>query len=94
MSYRKNSENANIWNQWYKVNRKILIEIGVPEIIFENESRWYNFLEHGYDNETKWEYNFLSKQKVMELCSFLESIYLNGEFNSFIFELRIYIKNY
>ena len=81
-----------MWKDWKKSNRAFLIEIGVPEAVFEEEMRWYHFLEHGYDPGTEWEYDALSKENLGRLCSFLESIYTRGEFSSFIMELRSHIQ--
>jgi len=91
MPYRKNKKSNSAWVTWQKANRQTLIDLGVPEIIVESESRWWYFLEHGDDPETEWNVNLLSTVNAKSLMEFLVNKYSNGEANDCIKEIESFI---
>jgi hypothetical protein len=88
MSFSKDKQSSLEWSKWKKLHEQKLLNIGLPESIFKSESQWWYFLEHGYDLESEWEPNALSRKDAEALLRFLENEYKSGEAWSCISDIR------
>jgi hypothetical protein len=93
MTYRRKSENQIAWNKWLSKNVKTLKDCGVPDIVVESESRWWDFLLHGYldhhDDISKFSEENLSETEMLNLFNFLKSELSNKEKESSIVFARL-----
>ena len=48
MSFRRNSDVGRKWQIWLQSHRDELIACGIPQLLLEDESYWFYFLDHGY----------------------------------------------
>ena len=79
MGYRKKKAQHLEWKKRLQEKRELLISCGVPIEIYEDESRWWYLLEHGYDYETKWDPEGLSEGEIIGLLNLLRDNYPNDE---------------
>ena len=79
MGFRNDRISSINWKKWKKSHQQLLNDIDIPGDIYDSESRWWYFLEHGYDKETKWSIGSLSIKDMKLLLTFLENVYQNKE---------------
>ena len=88
MSFRQNNESKIEWKRWIFENQNTLIECGIPELYYQSETHWCDFLEHGYLDHHQDFSNFsidkLSLEQKRCLADFLENNLENKDKNSTI----------
>jgi len=77
MSFRRDKEQALRWQKWLQVHRGQLAACAIPALVFEDSSRWFYFLEHGYFTPTGSAEPIVSVDRMapdqaLRLCLFLE----------------------
>jgi len=94
MGFRNDRKSSMNWKKWKKSHQQLLNDIDIPGDIYDSESRWWYFLEHGYDHETKWSTESLSIKDVQLLLIFLENEYQNHQAFNCIKDLKRKISEY
>jgi len=72
MGFRKRSDEQHAWNQWVAKVRTELINIGLPDFLWESQKRWYHFVEHGYDHLARWKPEMMTAAQRESLIRFIE----------------------
>jgi len=77
MSFRRDKQKALQWKTWLQKHRPSLVAAGVPQVVLDDISHWYYFLEHGYytlpgSAEPMIDVNRRNEEEAERLCSFPE----------------------
>ena len=75
MGYRRNKVRVKQWSDWLALHKSKLIELGVPDVLFDDEFRWLHLTEHGFDVETGWSVKLLDEKQQNGLANFLRDEY-------------------
>jgi hypothetical protein len=59
------------WRHWIREHRAELDRFGIPEQIAMSERRWHVFLEHGWDQESGWDIDWLTDDSADAFYDFL-----------------------
>jgi len=90
MSFRQNNREPD--KVWRKNCRAELLAEGVPDYLVDDERRWNYVLLHGYDHETGWDLDSISKPQAAALLNLI-SLHFNEQSGLSLFgELARHIK--
>lgn len=76
MSFRRNGKTSKHWQQWRAKHAAALAQCGLPEVLFQDEVAWENFLAEGFLPAgcgvwSGWSIEMLSPEQVRCLHDFL-----------------------
>lgn len=75
MGYRLDSDSAHEFHKRQQRDSSTLLRCGLPSEIFNDPSKWWYLLEHGYDHESGWNPDWITKEQSERLREFLISEY-------------------
>jgi hypothetical protein len=71
MAFHDHHKKSADWRMWMRKHRSTLVACGLPESVLRDKARWYNFLDHGYCQETGWRLGMLSTLAARTLYGLL-----------------------